>query len=128
VKTFRVSTGKEKTPTKEGNFYIYDRYRHRTMRSRGVPKGHPNYYLVEDVPYTQFFNGDMAFHGAFWHNSFGRPVSHGCVNMSTREMNKRWPNAVEDAGWLYNWASLGVPVTVLKDESKAMMLSKSQNY
>ena len=115
VQTFKVSTGKAKTPTAEGNFYIYDRYLHRTMRSRGVPKGHPAYYLVEDVPYTQFFNGDMAFHGAFWHNGFGRPASHGCVNMATREMNKRWPHVAEDAGWLYKWASLGVPVTVLKN-------------
>ena len=75
LRTFRVSTGKEKTPTTEGNFYIYDRYLHRTMRSRGVRKSQPGYYLIEDVPYTQFFNGDMALHGAFWHNSFGRPAS-----------------------------------------------------
>jgi lipoprotein-anchoring transpeptidase ErfK/SrfK len=127
VQTFRVSTGKEKTPTAEGNFYIYDRYLHRTMRSRGVRKGQPGYYLIEDVPYTQFFNGDMALHGAFWHNSFGRPASHGCVNMSTREMNKRWPNVAENAGWLYSWASLGVPVTVLKDNPEKMMLSKARN-
>lgn len=115
VRTFKVSTGKPKTPTSAGDFYIYDRYLRKTMRSRGIPRGHPGYYEVEDVPYTQFFKGDLALHGAFWHNGFGRPASHGCVNLSTREKNKRWPHAVEDAGWLYNWASLGVPVTVYKD-------------
>jgi hypothetical protein len=47
--------------------------------------------------------------------------------MSTREMNKRWPNAAEDAGWLYSWASLGVPVTVLKDNPEEIMLSKARN-
>ena len=35
-------------------------------------------------------------------------------------MNKRWPNAAEDAGWLYSWASLGVPVRVLKDDPEKM--------
>jgi lipoprotein-anchoring transpeptidase ErfK/SrfK len=120
LRTFRVSTGKGKTPTTEGSFYIYDRYRHKTMRSKELRKGQPGYYLIEDVPYTQFFDGGMALHGAFWHNKFGRPVSHGCVNLSTRDMNKRWPNAVEDAGWLYSWASLGVPVRVLKDNPEKM--------
>ena len=112
VRTFKVSTGKPKTPTKTGNFYIYDRYTHKTMRS-DVPKGQKGYYEVENVPYTQFFNKDIAFHGAFWHNAFGHTASHGCVNMSTKDHNARWPNAPEDAGWLYHWASLGVPVTVL---------------
>jgi lipoprotein-anchoring transpeptidase ErfK/SrfK len=113
VKTFKVSTGKAKTPTVTGSFYIYDRYVHKTMRS-DVPRGHRGYYEVENVPYTQFFHADYAFHGAFWHNSFGRPASHGCVNMATRDHNPRWPNSPEDAGWLYHWASLGVPVTVMR--------------
>ena len=111
VRTFKVSTGKSKTPTVTGSFYIYDRYRHKRMRS-DVAKGQPGFYEVEDVPYTQFFHRDYAFHGAFWHNSFGRPASHGCINMATKDQNKRWPNVSEDAGWLYNWAALGLPVTV----------------
>lgn len=112
IRTFKVSTGKSKTPTVTGNYYIYDRYRHKTMRS-DVDLGQPGYYEVKDVPYTQFFYKDYAFHGAFWHNSFGRPASHGCVNMATKEQNKRWPNVSEDAGWLYQWGALGLPVTVI---------------
>ena len=111
VRTFKVSTGKSKTPTVTGNFYIYDRYRHKTMRS-DVGKGQRGFYEVEKVPYTQFFHKDYAFHGAFWHNNFGRPASHGCVNMATKDQNKRWPNVSEDAGWLYRWGALGLPVTV----------------
>ncbi len=111
VRTFKVSTGKSKTPTVTGTFYIYDRYRHKTMRS-DVGKGQRGFYEVEDVPYTQFFHKDYAFHGAFWHNNFGHPASHGCVNMATKDQNKRWPNVSEDAGWLYRWAALGLPVTV----------------
>ncbi len=112
IRTFRVSTGKNKTPTATGSFYIYDRYRHKTMRS-DVGRGQRGYYEVKDVPYTQFFHKDYAFHGAFWHNSFGHPASHGCVNMATKDKNKQWPNVSEDAGWLYRWAALGVPVTVM---------------
>jgi lipoprotein-anchoring transpeptidase ErfK/SrfK len=111
VRTFKVSTGKSKTPTVTGSFYIYDRYRYKTMRS-DVGRGQRGFYEVEDVPYTQFFHKDNAFHGAFWHNNFGHPASHGCVNMATKDQNKRWPNVSEDAGWLYRWAALGLPVTV----------------
>jgi hypothetical protein len=111
IRTFKVSTGKSKTPTVTGSYYIYDRYRHKTMRS-DVGKGQRGFYEVENVPYTQFFHKDYAFHGAFWHNSFGRPASHGCVNMATKDQNKRWPNVSEDAGWLYRWGALGLPVTV----------------
>lgn len=113
VKTFKVSTGKDKTPTVAGSFYIYARFPIKTMRSRAKP-GEPGHYVVENVPYAQYFHADYAFHGAWWHNAFGRPASHGCVNMSTRRHNKRWPGVPEDAGWLYQWASLGVPVTVFR--------------
>ncbi len=119
VRTFKVSTGKSKTPTETGSFYIYDRYRYKTMHS-DVGKGQRGFYEVEDVPYTQFFHKDNAFHGAFWHNNFGHPASHGCVNMATKDQNKRWPNVSEDAGWLYGWAALGLPVTVMHKAPEPM--------
>lgn len=39
-------------------------------------------FSIEDVPYVQFFDRGVALHGAFWHSSFGKPKSHGCVNLS----------------------------------------------
>jgi len=123
VRTFKVSTGKSKTPTVTGTFYIYDRYRRKRMRS-DVAKGQPGFYEVEDVPYTQFFHRDYAFHGAFWHNSFGRPASHGCINMATKDQNKRWPNVSEDAGWLYQWGALGLPVTVMHKAPQPMQAGR----
>jgi lipoprotein-anchoring transpeptidase ErfK/SrfK len=117
VRTFKVSTGKSKTPTVTGSFYIYDRYRYKRMRS-DVGRGQRGFYEVEKVPYTQFFHNDYAFHGAFWHNNFGQPASHGCINLATKDQNKRWPNASEDAGWLYQWGALGLPVTVMKKAPK----------
>jgi lipoprotein-anchoring transpeptidase ErfK/SrfK len=125
VRTFKVSTGKSKTPTVTGSFYIYDRYRHKTMRS-DVGRGQRGYYEVKDVPYTQFFHKDYAFHGAFWHNNFGHPASHGCVNMATKDHNRQWPNVSEDAGWLYRWGALGLPVTVTRKMPEPLQTDQVQ--
>lgn len=48
------------------------------------------------VPFTQYFHlgKGIAIHGAYWHNDFGNPRSHGCVNV---------PNS--DAQWLFRWAA-----------------------
>jgi len=48
-----------------------------------------------------FYSGNYALHGAYWHNRFGTPVSHGCVNLR-----------VSQARWLYNWAPVGTRVVV----------------
>jgi len=117
VKTIKVSTGKPATPTVTGSYYIYARYPRKTMRSQARP-GEPGHYVVENVPYAQYFHADYALHGAWWHNGFGRPASHGCVNVPTRTNNRRWPKAPEEAGWLYDWAALGVPVTVQRSASR----------
>jgi lipoprotein-anchoring transpeptidase ErfK/SrfK len=111
VRSFKVSTGKAATPTVAGSFYIYARFPVKTMKSKAKP-GEKGHYVVENVPYAQYFYEDYALHGAWWHNAFGQPASHGCINIATRTNNHRWPNVPENAGWLYQWASLGVPVTV----------------
>jgi lipoprotein-anchoring transpeptidase ErfK/SrfK len=111
IKTLKASTGKSKTPTVTGNFYIYARFPKKTMKSTGLKPGEKGYYEVKDVPYAQYFHEGYAFHGAFWHNAFGQPASHGCINLATQEKNTR-QGINEDAGWLYQWASLGVPVIV----------------
>lgn len=55
-------------------------------------------YSVDDVPYVMYFELAYAFHGAFWHNRFGRPKSHGCVNLAPR-----------DARYLFGWADPPLP-------------------
>ena len=55
-------------------------------------------YEVDRVPYTLYFNGDEALHGAYWHNRFGSPASHGCINL-----------ALADARWLFDWAPPALP-------------------
>ncbi|HEY9617479.1 MAG TPA: L,D-transpeptidase [Microcoleaceae cyanobacterium] len=88
-----VSTGKSSTPTVTGVFAIQTRLRYARMQGED--------YDVPDVPYTMYYYGGYAIHGAYWHHNFGTPVSHGCVNV-----------AVNHAGWLYNWAKVGTPVVV----------------
>ncbi|MGI0489759.1 L,D-transpeptidase [Pantanalinema rosaneae CENA516] len=88
-----VSTGKSSTPTVKGVFAIQTRHRYARMQGDD--------YDVPDVPYTMYYYRGYAIHGAYWHNNFGTPVSHGCVNV-----------AVNHAGWLYDWAKVGTPVVV----------------
>jgi len=92
-----VSTGLSEWATVTGQFKVYHRLRYQDMN--GYRLGY-DYYL-EDVPHVQYFFDDYALHGAYWHNSFGRPMSHGCVNLS-----------LVDAAWLYDWATYGTLVNV----------------
>jgi LysM repeat protein len=86
-----ISSGLPKTPTVTGRFKVYTKLRSTRMRGPG--------YDLPGVPYTMYFYKGYAIHGTYWHNNFGHPMSHGCVNMRT-----------SDAGWLFNWASVGTPV------------------
>lgn len=70
-------------------------------------------YSVESVPWVQYFEGSNGFHAAFWHQSFGRPVSHGCVNMSP--IDARWlfgfTRPVLPDGWWSIRPTAGDPAT-----------------
>ena len=91
--SFVVSTGTWLHPTVTGRYSIYVKLLYTNMSG-------PGYYLP-DVPYTMYFYSGYALHGTYWHNNFGVPMSHGCVNLS-----------IPDAGWLFNWASVGTVVNV----------------
>ena len=93
VNSFLVSTGVSQTPTVTGKYKIYVKVRVQDMSG-------PGYYL-RDVPYVMFFYEDYGLHGTYWHNNFGTPMSRGCVNLT-----------VDDAAWLFNWASVGTAVNV----------------
>lgn len=88
--TASVSTGRAHTPTVVGKFRIKTKYEAQLMTG-------PGYYLP-NVPYVMYFYARYALHGAYWHDKWGTPTSHGCVNL------KR-----EDAKWLYEWTSPEVP-------------------
>jgi lipoprotein-anchoring transpeptidase ErfK/SrfK len=92
-----ISSGLWNFPTVTGDFHTYLKYESQDMN--GYLLGY-DYYLT-DVPYVMYFYEDYAIHGAYWHNSFGTPMSHGCVNVSPL-----------DAGWLFEWAPVGTLVSV----------------
>ena len=92
-----ISSGTANHPTVTGQYRIWLRYESQTMNGRLL--GY-DYYL-EDVPYVMYFFNDYALHGTYWHNNFGTPMSHGCVNLATM-----------DAEWLFNWSSYGTLVNV----------------
>lgn len=93
VNSFVVSTGTWLTPTVVGKYKIW-------IKLRASDMSGPGYYLP-DVPYVMYFYKGYGIHGTYWHNNFGTPMSHGCVNMRTSE-----------AEWLFNWASVGTVVNV----------------
>lgn len=89
VRAFIVSSGLPGTPTVTGEFRIRTKVVEQVM-SGGVGSG---YYYLPGVKWVQYFYQDYSFHGTYWHNNFGNPMSHGCLNMT---------NA--DAKWLFDWA------------------------
>jgi len=91
--SFLVSTGTSAHPTVTGTFSVYVKYLYTDMSG-------PGYYLP-DVPYTMYFYSGYGIHGTYWHNNFGHPMSHGCVNMRT-----------SDAGWIFDFSEVGTPVVV----------------
>jgi hypothetical protein len=90
-----IASGIEPFWTKPGLFKVYQKYDSTPMRG-SFEADHSDAYYLEDVPWTMYYDKARALHGAYWHNGFGSPRSHGCVNMS-----------VGDARWLYDWASVG---------------------
>lgn len=95
-----VSTGKkgsEEEPfeTPVGRWRIYSKQVTSNMDGTTATDGN---YAIQDVPWVMYFEGSYALHGAFWHRSFGRVRSHGCVNLGP-----------SDARWLFHWTTPFLP-------------------
>ncbi|WP_295839311.1 L,D-transpeptidase family protein [uncultured Microbacterium sp.] len=95
-RTYTISSGAGDHATHTGNFRIGWKT---AMQDMGCVPGYD--YCTKDVPWVAYFNGDEGFHGTYWHNNFGTPMSHGCINMTI-------PQAKE----LYDWAYRGTEVSV----------------
>lgn len=93
VFTGLVSTGVARYPTPPGEFRVYLKVRRQAMSGPG--------YYVPNVEYCTYFFKSYAIHGTYWHDNFGHPMSHGCVNMTN-----------DDAKWIYEWAPKGTRVVV----------------
>jgi plasmid stabilization system protein ParE len=95
-----VSTGTEGHATPVGEYTIRRKLISDTMADLGSDLGDDR-YRIEDVPWTQYFDGSIALHAAFWHSQFGIVRSHGCVNIAPRDAHyvfqHTWPQVPE--GW-----------------------------
>ena len=91
-----VSTGKAGFETPLGTFFVGTKLE--TDRMAGTLGGET--YDIPDVMY--FTDYGHALHGAYWHNNFGVPMSHGCINLP-----------LNFADWLFAWAPVGTPIEVV---------------
>jgi hypothetical protein len=112
-----VSTGIEPNHTEQGVFHVRYKLPKTDMAGAVAPdgsvialgeqaakdaSGNETGYVVKDIPDVMYFDSDAeALHGAYWHNNFGNPMSHGCVNLP-----------LDFAHFLYGWAPLGTMVWV----------------
>jgi L,D-transpeptidase catalytic domain len=80
--------------TKTGIFRIHTKHLTTTMASDVVGEE----FELKDIPYVQYFEAGYALHAAYWHDDFGTPRSHGCINLSP-----------EDAKWLFQWTEPKLP-------------------
>ncbi len=92
--------------TVQGTFRIREKHIAVTMDGDGTVAGDLP-YSIEDVPYVAYFEGSYALHGAFWHNSFGHEMSHGCVNLSPLDAKKIffWAEPALPRGWHAVWST-----------------------
>jgi hypothetical protein len=80
--------------TARGIFRIHTKHLTTTMASKVVGEE----FELKDIPYVQYFEEGYALHAAYWHDDFGTPRSHGCINLSP-----------EDARWLFQWTEPQLP-------------------
>jgi hypothetical protein len=89
-----LSDPKQSHATPRGEFLIHTKHVTATMNGDEVG----DEYDLRDVPYVQYFTEGYALHAAYWHDAFGTPHSHGCVNLSP-----------QDARWLFQFSAPAVP-------------------
>ena len=93
IATVRSNPKELSTKTPVGEFRIISKYPSKHMGNGNLFAG-PEDYELPGVPWTCFFHeAGYAFHGTYWHDNFGTPMSRGCVNMR-----------IDEAKWLFRWA------------------------
>lgn len=95
IMEFPISSGLW-APTPKGTYSIWYKTRSQTMSGGSKELG--TYYYLPNVPSNMFFYKGYALHGAYWHNNFGHPMSHGCVN-----------EPLANAAQIFDWAGPVVP-------------------
>lgn len=80
-----LEDSKKTTATKRGIFRVHAKHIATTMASDEVGEE----FELRDVPYVEYFDDDgHAIHGAYWHDKFGIPKSHGCINLAPEDARR----------------------------------------
>ncbi len=112
----RCSSGGSGTKTPLGRFLTFHKGPTIHMTNDGAP-GAGHGYDLPGVPWVSFFTGTgVSFHGTYWHNDYGRPRSHGCVNLSPEAAKfiYRWTHPVVPPGTQYLYRpGEGTPVEIV---------------
>lgn len=95
---FPISSGKW-YPTPTGTFKPWAKLSSTRMRGGNPTFG--TYYDLPNVPHVVYFYKGYAIHGAYWHNNFGHPMSHGCINV-----------ALDNAALIYKFIDYDTPITI----------------
>lgn len=90
-----IASGGEPFFTRPGLFQVYQKKPLETMQG-AFEADRSDFYYLEDVPWTMYFDQARALHGAYWRAWFGYAGTHGCVNLS-----------IGDSAWLFDWAKEG---------------------
>ncbi len=102
VHTFLVSTAKSGYYTPRGKTSVSAKLLYHDYKwSFGI--GNPNNYFVPNVKWNLRIYDHIYIHWAYWHNNFGNPMSHGCINMNAT-----------NSEWIYNWSEVGTPVNIVE--------------
>jgi hypothetical protein len=102
--------GAGKTTTPQGNFRVFRKMPCQHLGNTGHGSSSQEPFDLPGVPWVAYYQADSdgyAFHGAYWHNDFGRPHSHGCINLRP-----------QDARWLYRWLDPQVPLKMFSPETQ----------
>ncbi len=101
VNTFLVSTGVKGFETPRGKKSVTHKLPyHDYIWLYG--EDDPRNYNIPNVRWNLRFQKYYYIHSADWHNNFGNPMSHGCVNVG-----------LKDAEWVFNWSDIGTPVEII---------------
>ena len=92
----RVATGQKNYESPIGRFRTF--HKRPTYHMTGGADDF-SVFDLPGVPWDSYItDSGVAIHGTYWHNDFGHPHSHGCINM-----------APQDAKWIYRWTLPSVP-------------------
>lgn len=112
-----ISSGSRKNPTETGVYRIWIKFAETDMSDLSDESP----YSVATVPWSQFFSKDLALHTAYWHDTFGTPRSHGCINLSPMDARFLyfWSTPQVPPGWSMAHGNVEYPGSVVRVRSKA---------